>query len=426
VGPTAIFAVFAAVFAADVLWGLFLTRLNYRSATASEAAVPPEFAGIVTEAEHRKACSYSKARMRLGAWSSLAGSALSLAAVATGFLGAIDSGLEGIVRGEYLRGLVFLALVALLSELVSMPFSLYSTFGLEKRFGFNTTSLGTWLADLLKGSALGAAIGGPLILLLFYFIDAAGRLWWLWAAAGFALFSVAVSIAFPVFIAPLFNKFKALEEGPLAARIRDLAERTSFRVGGIFVMDGSKRSKHSNAYFAGFGRARRIVLFDTLVAQMSEDEVLAVLAHEIGHWKKRHVLKASAVSIAFSFLAFFVLSLLKDWSSLYAAFGFHSGSKEALFLILGIASGPFTFFLNPVFSAWSRRREYEADRFAVESVGPEAMSGALLRLSRENASNLAPHPLYSAWYYSHPAPRERLAAIGAGRGSDSGSKWGSR
>ncbi len=408
---TAILDVYAIVLAADLIWGLFLTRLNYRSVASFEAAVPEDFVGSVSQDEHRKACAYSKARMRFGSLEGPLMSALTLAAVATGLFGWIDSALGPIVGGEYLRGLVFLAATGLLFGLVSLPFSLYSTFVLEKRFGFNTTTMGTWLADLAKGAALSAAIGAPLVLLLFVFMDAAGALWWLWAACAFALVNVALSILFPTFIAPLFNKFRPMEEGSLAAKIRELALKTSFRVGGVFVMDGSKRSKHSNAYFTGFGRARRIVLFDTLVAQMSEEEVLAVLAHEIGHWKKRHVLKASAVSIAFSFVTFWVLSLLKDWGALYAGFGFASPSKEALLLVLGLASGPFTFFLTPLFSLWSRKREYEADRWAAEQVGSAAMGSSLLKLSRENASNLTPHPLYSAWYYSHPAPRERLAAL---------------
>jgi STE24 endopeptidase len=198
-------------------------------------------------------------------------------------------------------------------------------------------------------------------------------------------------------IAPLFNKFTPLSEGSLASRIAELARRLDFKVSGIHVMDGSKRSKHSNAYFTGLGRVKRIVLFDTLVSSMSEDEVLAVLAHEIGHEKKKHVPKKTIVSIVFSFLSFWILAVLMNWSARYSAFGFAAASKHALLLILGIVSGPATFFLTPAFSAWSRKHEFAADAFSTDATGAEALSSALLRLNRENSSNLWPHPLYSFW-----------------------------
>jgi STE24 endopeptidase len=228
----------------------------------------------------------------------------------------------------------------------------------------------------------------------------------------FAAIDFGLSIVFPLLVAPLFNKFTALPEGELAGRIRELTERLHFRMSGIFIMDGSKRSRHSNAYFTGIGRSKRVILFDTLIASMTIDQILAVLAHEIGHEKKKHVLKGTILSIALSFIGFWILSRLMLWPQIYTAFGFSEASKQAILLILGLCSGPFTFFLSPLFSAWSRHHEYEADRYAAVAAGAEAMAGALTCLNRENASNLTPHRLYSFWYYSHPTLGERLKAIG--------------
>jgi STE24 endopeptidase len=409
---TTILWIYIAFAAADLVWGLFLTVLNYRNVRRNADSVPEPFRDKVTPEEHRKAAAYSLARMRLGFVSSPVVTALTLAAVVAGFFGLVELWIGGFVHREYLRGAVFLGAVGVLAGLVSLPFSLYSTFVLEKRFGFNTTTLKTWATDALKGLILSVVIGLPLLLLLFLFMDATGRLWWLWAFAALSLVNLGISVAYPLVIAPLFNKFSPLPEGSIAEKIRGLAERLDFKMSGIFVMDGSKRSKHSNAYFTGLGSTKRVVLFDTLVEQMSEEEILAVLAHEIGHEKKRHVLKGMALSLALSFVGFWVLSLLRHWVPLYPAFGFAGASKEALVFILGLASGPLTFFLAPAFSAWSRRHEYAADRFAAEAAGSEAMMSALLKLNRENASNLTPHPWYSFWYYSHPTLSERLRALG--------------
>jgi STE24 endopeptidase len=409
---TTILWIYIAFAAADLVWGLFLTVLNYRNVRRNADSVPEPFRDKVTPEEHRKAAAYSLARMRLGFVSSPVVTALTLAAVVAGFFGLVELWIGGFVHREYLRGAAFLGAVGVLAGLVSLPFSLYSTFVLEKRFGFNTTTLKTWATDALKGLILSVVIGLPLLLLLFLFMDATGRLWWLWAFAALSLVNLGISVAYPLVIAPLFNKFSPLPEGSIAEKIRGLAERLDFKMSGIFVMDGSKRSKHSNAYFTGLGSTKRVVLFDTLVEQMSEEEILAVLAHEIGHEKKRHVLKGMALSLALSFVGFWVLSLLRHWVPLYPAFGFAGASKEALVFILGLASGPLTFFLAPAFSAWSRRHEYAADRFAAEAAGSEAMMSALLKLNRENASNLTPHPWYSFWYYSHPTLSERLRALG--------------
>jgi len=431
-----ILAFYLALAALDLLWGLFLGALNFRSVKAGGARVPTELAGRVTSEEAAKASAYTRARMRFSFAAEPVTTSVTILAAAFGFFGLLDGIVRAGVRSEYWSAAAFLGALSVLSALLSLPFSLYSTFVLEKRYGFNTTTPKTWILDRIKGIVFSTALGLPLLWLLFSFMNAAGHLWWLWAAVLFSAFNIILSLLYPLVIAPLFNKFTPLPEGSLAERIRAMAERTKFRMSGIFVMDGSKRSKHSNAYFTGLGRAKRVVLYDTLVQNMGEDEVLAVLGHEIGHEKRKHILKRTAVSIAFSFVGFYALSLLARWPELYAAFGFARDgvvqpTKEALLLIFGLISGPATFFLTPLFSAWSRGHEYEADRFAVEAMnsyssrkaapdgeiptdepsGAESLSSALIRLNSENASNLWPHPLYSFWYYSHPTLLERLRAI---------------
>lgn len=424
--PWIIACIYAALAALDLAWGIFLTVLNRRSVSSHRGEVPSQLAGAIAPEDAAKASDYSLAKMRLSLVESPVTTIVTVLAAVLGLFGLLDGAIGGLVPGEFWRGALFMASVAILSALLSAPFSLYGTFVLERRFGFNTTTVRTWLLDGLKGAALSAALGLPLLALLFWFMDATGSLWWLWAAAIFSVVDLVISLIYPLAIAPLFNSFTPLAEGSLAERIRAMADRLGFRMGGIFVMDGSKRSRHSNAYFTGLGAVKRVVLYDTLVSSMSEDEVLAVLGHEIGHEKRKHVVKMTVVSVALSFAGFWLLSLLAGWSPIYVAFGFAAPTKEAILLIFGLVTGPATFFLAPLFSAWSRKHEYEADSFAVEALasaanaaerpvaeaaGASALSSALIRLNRENASNLWPHPLYSFWYYSHPTLCERLAAI---------------
>jgi STE24 endopeptidase len=423
--PQSILALYIALAALDLGWALFLSSLNYRNVAGHSGLVPEALRASVSAEEAKKSASYSMAGMRLSFVASPIETAIFVAASASGAFGLLDAWTGGASSSSYWHGALFLGAILLANALLSSPFSLYSTFVLEKRYGFNTTSPKTWLLDALKSALISIALGLPLLGLLYTFIDSLGGIWWLVAATAFSCINVLLSILYPLVIAPLFNKFEPLPEGELATKIAELARRVGFRTSGIFVMNGSKRSRHSNAYFTGLGRVKRIVLYDTLVSSMSEEEILAVLAHEMGHEKKRHVLKMTLASIALYFLGFRILDLLMNWPELYAAFGFASPSKHAILLILGLVSGPATFFLNPAFSAWSRKHEYEADTFAVEALasearaadaaGPDALSSALVRLNRENASNLWPHRLYSFWYYSHPTLVERLAAIGKSR-----------
>jgi STE24 endopeptidase len=290
----------------------------------------------------------------------------------------------------------------------------YLQFVVEQRFGFNRMTPRVFVADVLKSAAVSIVLIAPLLLALFWFVDRAGRWWWLLGFAGVSLFQLAVTVLYPTVIAPLFNKFTPLEEGSLRERIYALASRLGFATRGIFVMDGSRRSAHSNAYFAGLGRARRIVLYDTLVRSLSEESLVAVLAHEIGHEKSHHIRQRMAFSLLMLLAGFWVLSLLLPFEPFTRAFGFERPSPHALLVIVSFCAGPFTFFLSPLSAAWSRRHEYQADRFAVDATGGAAgLKAALIGLGRRNLSNLTPHPLYSFYTYTHPTLAERIAALDA-------------
>jgi STE24 endopeptidase len=411
-GAQWILLIFLVFFFLDFGWDLTLTLLNLRHVRKNAAAVPAVFAGAFDLQTHTRSVDYTLTHGRFGLISGGISSAVLLAVILTGLLGYLDAAARTLPIHPYFKGIVLIAAVSLLFGVIRLPFSLYSTFGIEARFGFNKTTPKLFLIDMLKGLAISAGLGIPVLLGLFWFMDATGPLWWIWAFAAMTVFQLVMSVLAPLVIAPLFNKFTPLPEGPLRARITDLAFRLGFKTRGIFVVDSSKRSRHSNAYFTGLGRAKRIVLFDTLVGSHTEEEIVSVLAHEIGHEKRNHIKKGLAISTAVSLVGFWILSLLLHWAPLFQAFGFAAPGAAALLVLLAFCSGPFTFFLQPLFTARSRRQEYEADRFAVKGVGSAAgLKSALLRLSRDNLSNLSPHPLYSFFHYSHPTLAERLAAL---------------
>ena len=300
-----------------------------------------------------------------------------------------------------------------LSGILSLPLELYETFRLEARFGFNQTTTGTFWLDKLKGLLLALVIGVPFLYALLAFVIYTGALWWLWAALFVIAFQLALTIIYPLLIAPLFNKFTPLAEGELKQRLEELARQCAFAVRGIFVMDGSKRSAHSNAYFTGLGRARRIVLYDTLIKQMSVPELAAVLAHEIGHYKKKHILKMLALSSVLTLCGFYVLSLLLYWKPLYAAFRLGAPSVPMGLLVFSLIAGHLAFWAKPFFSWLSRKYEYQADAYAAGQAGAAPMETALIKLFEKNLSTLLPHPLYSAYHYSHPTLAERIRALRA-------------
>jgi STE24 endopeptidase len=293
-----------------------------------------------------------------------------------------------------------------------LPFEWYGQFRLEEKFGFNTTTQKTWWLDRLKGSLLAAVLGYPLLVLILKIVEWTGASWWLWAWGAMLGFQLLMLVLAPVLILPLFNKFTPLPEGTLRERLLTLAQRTRFVAKSIQVMDGSKRSRHSNAFFTGFGQFRKIVLFDTLIQQLSEPELEAVLAHEIGHFKKKHIPKMLVFSAFSSLVGFYLVAVLAKQEWFYRAFGFPPGNIAPVLLLFALLSGAVMFWFSPLAHWWSRRYEYQADAFAAEVMNePRSLVGALRKLNEKNLSNLTPHPLYSGFYYSHPTLMEREQAL---------------
>ncbi|MFP4157755.1 MAG: M48 family metallopeptidase, partial [Opitutales bacterium] len=325
------------------------------------------------------------------------------------------SGLSG-VFGESVWGqALVLFTTGLLLGLPGLPFDWWGTFRLEERFGFNKSTQRLWWTDKVKGLIIGFIIVYPLLALLIFLVDAAGPLWWVWGFVVFFGFQLIMVVVYPMFIMPLFNKLEPMEDGELKKRLFDLADRTGFKAQTILVMDGSKRSGHSNAFFSGFGRFRRIVLFDTLIEQMEPEELEAVLAHEIGHYKLGHIPKVIALSAVSSLVMFAVLGWLASAAWFVEGFFFDSafvGRIVPVLLLFSLLSGLVTFWLSPLTSRRSRKHEYEADAFAAGAMKrPEPLIRALRKLHRENLSNLTPHPLYSKFHYSHPTLIEREGAL---------------
>lgn len=369
---------------------------------------------------YAKSRAYALDRLAFGTWDRLASAAIFLALLFSGFLPALDAALARAFGDGLSRGALFLACAALLPSLLRLPFAAWSAFRIEGKYGFNTMTWGLFWRDTAREYLVSAALGLPLLYALMAFFRFAGGLWWLWAFAGLMAWQLALLFVYPAFIAPLFNRFAPLADGDLKRALLGLSERLRFPAAGIFVMDGSRRSLHSNAYFTGFGRYRRIVLFDTLLGQMEPPELVAVLAHEIGHYKLHHVLKLFIAQALLMGAALFLASPALRYPPLYQAFGFAASPGAAafagppapgLFLFFAVLSalGPVS---APLRNFFSRRHEYQADAYAVKATGdPAAMQAALVKLSAHNLSNLTPHPWYSAFHYSHPTLIERVEAI---------------
>jgi STE24 endopeptidase len=397
-------------------WETVLSFLNIRYIRKRKDEIPRDFAGKVDGETYGKCAAYSLEHGGFSLLESIFSSLCVLVLIFSGALGTLEAFFRSLDLHPYLYGILFIFAVSLIFYLFSLPFSLYSQFVIEARYGFNKMTGGLFARDAVKGLLVSAALFAPLLAALFWFMDAAGGLWWLIAFCFTALFQLFVSLLYPLVIAPLFNKFTPLEDARLKDKITTLAEKLSFHIQEIFVMDGSRRSRHSNAYFTGLGSAKRVVLFDTLLSSLSEDEALAVLAHEIGHQKKKHLIKRLAVSFVLLFAAFGIVNLLYRYEPLFEAFGFSAVSCQGIFVILTFCSGPFTFFLTPLFTSASRRHEYEADKYAVSAGFARELESALLRLGRDNLTNLTPHPLYSFYHYSHPTLAERVAALQKAQG----------
>src|SRR6266700_1953182 len=397
---------------------LSLSRLNQRHVRARAKDVPPAFRAMIDEATYRRSVDYTLAKSRFGDVASMFDAVVLIAVLFSGVLPWAFGRFSASFGTSTLAMAGFLFVTGIALSIPGLPFAWYAQFKLEERFGFNTTSIKTWILDRMKGFLLAVLLGYPLLALVLKLIEWTGANWWLWAAAVVIAFQLLLLLIAPAIIMPLFNKFTPLPEGALRERLFALARRTRFPSRSIDVMDGSKRSHHSNAFFTGFGRFRKIVLFDTLIAQLTEPELESVLAHEIGHYKKRHVLKLLGVSIACVFVAFAVIAWLARQQWLYRAFGFeHQGGFAAAnvvpaMLLFALLAGTISFWVSPFIHIWSRRFEYEADAFAHTAMGEaQSLIQALRKLSEKNLSNLTPHPCYSRFYYSHPTLLERERAL---------------
>ncbi|CAN7430889.1 Protease HtpX [compost metagenome] len=404
--------VFLAALVLMVLTRLWLAARQVRHVAQHRNAVPPRFADTITLASHQKAADYTIARTRLSMLEVLAGAAVLIGFTMLGGLQWLNQSWLDTFGPGYAYGVALVASVALIGGLVDLPFSLYGQFGIEERFGFNKMTFGLWLADVAKMLVVACALGLPLLLAVLWLMERAGSLWWVWTWLVWMAFNLFLLVVFPTFIAPLFNKFEPLTDESLRQRIEALMKRCGFASKGLFVMDGSKRSAHGNAYFTGFGAAKRIVFFDTLLERLSGDEIEAVLAHELGHFKRRHVAKRIVVTFALSLVFLALLGWLATRSWFYTGLGVVPNlgvSNNALALVLFFLALPvFTFLLGPLSSLSSRRHEFEADAFAADQTDAGNLVSALVKLYKDNASTLTPDPLYSAFYYSHPPAAQRI------------------
>ena len=392
-----------------------LDVINLGYVKRQSAAVPESFRDFIDLPTYQKSIDYTVAKTRFGLVNDLYDTIILAVVVLSGLLPWLYTSLSALLgMGIWGQALV-LFLVAVILGLPGLPFEWWSTFRLEERFGFNKSTQKLWIVDKVKGFALGFVIGYPLLALLIFLVTSAGDLWWVWGFAVFFLFQLVMVVAYPMFIMPLFNKMEPMEEGELKDRLFALADRTGFKAQTILVIDGSKRSGHSNAFFAGFGRFRRIVLYDTLIEQMGYEELEAVLAHEIGHYKMGHIPKMIALSGVTTLGMFALLGWLAGGTWLAEAFFFRedvAGEFVPVLLLFMLLSGLLTFWLSPFTSLWSRKHEYEADAFARDAMASaEPLIRALRKLHKENLSNLTPHPIYSRFYYSHPTLLEREGSL---------------
>jgi len=391
---------------------LWLARINQGHVLAHAGEVPAAFKEIVDPPTYAKSVAYTLVRGRFGQITDSYNAVVLLLILFSGVLPWVFDWWTSRVGTPAWAMAAFLFAVGVAMTISGLPFDWFEQFRLEEKFGFNTTTPRTWWADRLKGFLLAAALGYPLLILILKFVEWIGDFWWLWAWAALLGFQFLMLVLAPVLILPLFNKFTPLPEGSLRERLLALASRTQFHAASIQVMDGSKRSRHSNAFFTGFGRFRKIVLFDTLVQQLAEPELEAVLAHEIGHFKKKHIPKMLVFSALSSLAGFFVVSVLAKQEWFYRAFGFQPGTIAPALLLFGLLSGAVMFWFSPLAHWWSRRHEYEADAYAAEVMRePRSLIGALRKLNEKNLSNLTPHPFYSGFYYSHPTLLERERAL---------------
>jgi STE24 endopeptidase len=406
--------VFLAALAAMVLTRLWLARRQAAHVAAHRDRVPAEFAEAIPLASHQKAADYTVARTRVGMAETVVGALVLLAFTLGGGLQALwDLAARAAAPGSIPHGILFMVGITLVSGLADLPFSLYRTFVVEARFGFNRMTLRLFLADMAKQALVGAALGVPLLAAVLWMMERMGALWWLYVWMTWVGFNLLVLVLYPTLIAPLFNRFSPLQDETLRGRIEALLAKCGFRAKGLFVMDGSRRSNHGNAYFTGLGAAKRIVFFDTLLSRLAPEEVEAVLAHELGHFRRRHVRKRIVWLFAASLAFLALLGYLIGQPWFYTALGVTSSGTAMALALFFLAVPVFTFLLQPLGSLYSRRHEYEADAYAAEHSSAADLIRALVKLYQDNAATLTPDPLHSAFYDSHPPASLRVARLQA-------------
>jgi len=404
---------FLAMLALSIIIRFWLSHRQISHITAHRAGVPEAFEGKINLDEHQKAADYTVTKTRFGRLPMFYDTGLLLLWTLGGGLEWLNQTTVAFGLNPIMTGIAVILAFMLVSSMLELPFSIYSTFVIEERFGFNRTTLKTFIIDIIKGSALGLIIGVPLLWTILWLMEKSGELWWVYAWIVWTSFSLFIMWVYPTVIAPIFNKFEPLKEGDTLERIKQLLQRCGFSSNGIFVIDGSKRSSHGNAYFSGFGRNKRIVFFDTLLKMLSDDELEAVLAHELGHFKKKHIVKGMLISIATSFAGLAILAWLMKNEWFYTALGISTPSTYMALLLFVLVLPVFTFVLHPLLSLFSRKNEFEADEYAAQQTEATHLIQALVGLYKENASTLTPDPLYSAFYDSHPPAPVRIAHLNA-------------
>ena len=377
--------------------------------------LPEEFADVYDREKYRKSQAYTRERTRFGLLTSSFGLLVTLVFWFAGGFNYLDEIVRSWSLGPIWTGLLYIGILILARSAISLPFSIYSTFAIEERYGFNKTTPKTFILDLIKGTALGIVIGGAVLAGVLYFFEYAGPYAWLYCWIAVTLFSLVMQFIAPTWIMPLFNKFTPLEEGDLRSAIMDYARSVKYPLENLFVMDGSKRSSKSNAFFTGFGKHKRIALFDTLIENQTVPEIVAVLAHEIGHFKKKHILQSMVIGILHTGVMFYLLSIFLSHQGLFEAFYMENAAATPIYaglIFFGMLFSPIEMILSVFMQIFSRKNEFEADRYAAETTGdPESMVSALKKLSAHNLSNLTPHPFYVFLNYSHPPVLERIRAI---------------
>lgn len=410
--PFSFTLLFALAVLAMVATKLWLASRQIRFVAAHRNRVPAQFSATIPLLAHQRAADYTVERTRLTMFEIVVSAAVLIGLTLLGGVGALDTHLTGWLGRGYTQQVALVASVLAIMSVIDVPFEYYRQFGIEQRFGFNRMTHRLFFTDMLKNTLLGAALGLPLLFVVLWLMNRAGSLWWLWTWLVWVAFQMLVLLIYPTFIAPLFNKFEPLKDDALRTRIEALMKRCGFAAKGLFVMDGSRRSAHGNAYFTGFGASKRIVFFDTLLARLSGEEIEAVLAHELGHFKRRHVMKRMLVSFVLSLALLALLGWLAQRVWFYTGLGvtpsLDSSNAGAALVVFFLAIPVFLFFATPIGSLTSRKHEFEADAFAASQTGAQDLVSALVKLYEDNASTLTPDPVYTAFYYSHPPASQRI------------------